>query len=739
MNVRAEEFPVEKLFANDPLTLDQAVQDICEKKDLNAFFFTVGAGISRPPVPAAREMIDEWKQMASNNGRVPRLPSGGNPTTLDLYEAWFKCACTDNASRQDYMRRKIQDQLVSPANYKLAKIVNHRRLTNIVVTTNFDTFLFKALGYLGADPLLYDHPQTARDRFDMNRSEPQLIHVHGTYLFYDCANLRGQIAEKRQRMLDLLEDVLGDRSPIVVGYSGWSEDVFMTALKQRLESSRPLARNVYWFCYRQEELNSQPEWLRTHEAVFFVVPERKSDPAESSATREQQNSTSLSQAAEPNLGAEEIFDRFIDVLKIPPSEVDLDPVKFFISKLKNALPGFTDMHVESISEAVKKLRQGYEKLEAVKKKIEEHAYSEAFTLSCALAGEIQNKFLDTELAQDLLALDWTISNALPSASDLLIALYDCIAGLGRWLESRGCSETAVRASTAKAGASKGVALLDQQKYEEAVAQLDRVIQEFGTDQDHTVLDPVVSSIVNKGIALCRWKNPTTDCPEAKAIVALYDSVISHYQDATDSAFRESLASAKVNKAFLMSMIGKEEESVQIYDQVIAEFSDAVEPAIREHVARAMINKAFSLGHRYDCESTSASIDLYRRVVREFPSAFRPSMRIKLALAWNGLAFQSLLFAKCQLQKTESPAAALAEARAAIDEAEKFEPENWMIWGNRAYILFLLGNKPEAREALSHALQIGGEEARQAELGDTAIYPIDVDREFVSWLNEKNAR
>ncbi len=720
---------------NELLNADRAINEICSIQDREAFFFMVGAGISRPPVPTAREMIAEWKDTAEKAGRSP-ASTGGD--ALDLYEAFFKHAYTSNGMRQDYMRKKIQDQLLPPANYKLAKIVNHGCLTKIVVTTNFDTFLFKALGYLGSDPLLYDHPETAKARFEADRDEPQLLHVHGTYLFYDCANLKAQIAGRTSSMLDLLGQILADRSPLVVGYSGWPEDVFMTALKSRVDSGRALRNNVYWFCYRQEDLIALPDWLRNHPDVFFVVPEDKSNPGETRATFTHRNSTSVSAASETTLPAEEIFERFINVLRVPPSAIDIDPVNFFISRLKGVLLGFNDANVASISKIVKAMREGYEKLEAIKQYLTLQRYAEASALACELSAAIGFKYSDSTLAQELAEIIWKIAAEMSSDSKEVVCLYESVARLGQWLQSAGISDVSVRSLIAKAWAATGVAFLEQEAYERAIDSFDRVIATFANDEETAVLDPVTSSTVNKGIALCRWHEPKEQNAVYKEIEALYDSVIDRYEDAPELAFRESLASAKVNKAFLLSIVGRQEDAVRIYNEVIDQFSGAVEPAIGEHVARAMINKAFSIGCKHQPDSTRASIALYRRVVEEFPSASRPSMRAKLALAWNGLGFQRLLLAKWQLRQRQDATATLNDAFSAIKKAQEFDANNWLILGNQAYILFLQGKKADAHRCLALAFQSGGQEVRQAELSDTAVYPLETDAEFKAWLNDKNA-
>ena len=717
------------------LNADRAVKDICEVKDGKSFFFMVGAGISRPPVPAAREMITEWKKIAEQAGRLPDIVDSDS---LSQYETFFKSAFTSNRARQDYIKTKIQDQLLPCASYKLAKIVNDGRLTRIVVTTNFDTFLFKALGYLGADPLLYDHPQTARARFLPTRDEPQLLHVHGTYLFYDCANLKGQITGVTASMHELLAQLLAERSPIIIGYSGWPEDVFMTALKQRLQSGITLANNIYWFCYRQEELKDLPDWLRTHPDVFFVVPEDKSDTAESGAKFERRNAVSISSFSETTLPALEVFDRFIDVLDLQPSEMDTDPVNFFIKRLQNAIPGLNDAVIASISEFVKSKRLGYQALEEIKSSLALRNHKEASVSACRLANEIGVKYSDCALAKELAEITLNLAAQFPGDSKEVVCLYDSVAKVAQWLQASGSADTSVRALVARAWSANGLVSLERKDYAKALGYFDCVITTFGNDSDPAVLDPVTSSTVNKGVALCRWHEPSQENEESKSILALYDSIIDRYQNSQALAFRESLASAKVNKAYLLSMIGRQQDSVRLYNEVIDEFRGAIEPAIREHVARAMINKAFRTGARHQPDDTRAAIELYKQVVDEFPTAWKPSMRAKLALAWNGLGFQRLLLAKFLLQASQDATETLKAALNAIEKAKEFDDNSWLILGNEAYISFLLGHKEKARASLALALQLGGEQCRQAELSDTAVYPLEDDAEFKAWLNDRNA-
>src|SRR5262249_46814685 len=143
---------------------------------------------------------------------------------------------------------------------------------------NFDEMLTRALRLFGYDVVVCDHPKTTQ-RIDPRQVDVlQIVHVHGTHWFYDCCNLKGEIEGQARHdhsdnatMGHLVDRVLFDRAPLVVGSSGWEGDVLMTALKRRL--MQPTLRyNMYWFCYRRTEPNALPSWLREHPSVRFVAP-----------------------------------------------------------------------------------------------------------------------------------------------------------------------------------------------------------------------------------------------------------------------------------------------------------------------------------------------------------------------------------------------------------------------------------------------------------------------------------
>lgn len=260
--------------------IKQSYEWALSKDRSSPFFFVIGAGVSVPRVPLASEIIRQCREKC---GAI-EAPKSGN-TVLDEYSHWLNEAFHAPEMRQDYFRELIQGKPIPTANFRLAHLLLGERMkkpfTNLVVTTNFDNFLSRALSLFGKEHVLCDSPNTA-PRLDLSNPELlQIIHVHGTYQFYDIKNLSGEVEEAAAlddetiaTMASLLDSLLRDKSPIVVGYGGWEGDVFMKSLKRRLRGG-PLPQPLYWCCYHRDSWRSLPEWLRKNSNVRFVEPDPK--------------------------------------------------------------------------------------------------------------------------------------------------------------------------------------------------------------------------------------------------------------------------------------------------------------------------------------------------------------------------------------------------------------------------------------------------------------------------------
>ena len=330
-------------LASVVLEIRQACKELGEEAHRSPFFFIVGAGISFPPVPLAAAIIDHCQSVAREYKRA--APPEGN-AALDLYSHWFGRAYPGARQRQQYLRKLIERQPLSLSSLRLAHLLSAKKLTNLVVTTNFDDFIARALRLFGEEPAVCDHPRTV-GRIDRERPDVQVVHVHGSYLFYDLANLRGEVTGRARvdeetsfTMVGLLDSLLWNRSPLVIGYSGWEGDIIMSALRRRLRGGNPLAQSVYWFCYRRDELARFPAWLRESPDVRFVVPpEPPPEPTETSRAAPGGRSApaGAERVPEPTLPAYQVLDQLNRAFDIGAPALFENPIKYFADSLQASL------------------------------------------------------------------------------------------------------------------------------------------------------------------------------------------------------------------------------------------------------------------------------------------------------------------------------------------------------------------------------------------------------------------
>ncbi|KAB2451505.1 SIR2 family protein [Bacillus thuringiensis] len=337
------------------INVDEAVRElICATEETeNPFFFIVGAGISSDSVPLASEIINKCKKKLKIKDEESTILDGDGANN---YSKWLQKAFPHSISRQNFFRELIENQNITTANFKLAHLLSAGNLANIVVTPNFDDFLSRALTLFNIKHIVCDHPGTSF-KVNVERTDIQIVHVHGTYLSYDCCNLTNEINERNQSsnitnstMASLFDRIADTRSPIVVGYSGWENDVIMTSLKKRLETRLPY--NLYWFCYSYDSYQNLPDWLVYHNDVVFIVPSEKR--LEDAPFSEQLQKNKV-------LDANIIFDKLISQLDLPEPEITSDPIQFFIKFIggNNTVSGDTNdaFFLSHVVEKLKKLKK----------------------------------------------------------------------------------------------------------------------------------------------------------------------------------------------------------------------------------------------------------------------------------------------------------------------------------------------------------------------------------------------
>ncbi len=641
------------------IELDEAVSRIKQAYEghspsaASPYFFMVGAGISYPSVPLAAQIISQCKEVARGYGR------GEDPkkrTSLEDYSYWFEAAYAHRDQRQNYLRKLILEKPITHANFRLAHLLLNNTISNLVVTTNFDDFLSKALTLFGKPHIICDHPRTvSRINPDPNPEEciPQIIHLHGSYSFYDLINVRGELEDRAQQsrqtastMASLLDRIMWDRSPLVIGYSGWEGDVFMEALRRGID--RGLRRNAYWFCYRKNVVDSLPEQVRNSSDIWFVVPSDKS----SSKTTAESISVNLEAGQEtkakplsgesndgPSLSAEAVMDKLIQAFQPELPELTRNPLAFFVRSLETSLPYEdatqlgTDLYtIKNVIERVRRAKQREEeeiaaatitpsesKLENIREALRRADYDEAIHQGM----QIQLGTLSTKDLEELADAMWSAATGLYDNSPEEISAYDVVVNIRDELVERQVIETpAMQVRVANALVNKGITLGSLNRSEEAIAVYDEVLQRFGDAAEPALRAQLATALCGKGFRLGTLNR-------SEEAITVYDEVLQRFGDAAEPALRAQLANALVGKGFRLGTLNRSEEEITVYDEVLQRFGEATEPALRAHVAKALVNKGITLSslNRHEEEIT-----VYDEVLQRFGDATEPVLRARVATA-----------------------------------------------------------------------------------------------------------
>lgn len=253
------------------------------------------------------------------------------------YSYWFGQAYKNKIHRQLYLKSIIDKARISTSNLLLAQILNNKKIATTVITPNFDNQLLKSLNLLGNYNVFSANNVLDNIALSRNSLDIQLMHVHGTYEFYDCCNLRQEITKVANESgikstTGTIEEFLKNQSPVVIGYSGWEDDVIMSKIRERLLYA-PLPYSLIWFCFSNKDYEILPEWLKTSEDVLFVLPDIISDEEKAVDNKEKQSF----------LPAEDVFTALIAKFEFEDPKLFSNPIQYYIDLIDGFFPQNVDI------------------------------------------------------------------------------------------------------------------------------------------------------------------------------------------------------------------------------------------------------------------------------------------------------------------------------------------------------------------------------------------------------------
>ena len=324
------------------------------------YFFIVGAGISVPEIPTASKIVDICKETVQKiDDTLFTQYEDESKAFIDngmkYYSTWIEYAYPNRINRSQLFKDLCNKSKISSANLMLAQILNSGQFANTVFTTNFDDSIKKALDLIGSKN--YFCAENIMDNLAISNQtkDIQIVHVHGTFNFYDCANLENEIDNVASQSgtissFRLLSSFLASQAPIIVGYSGWENDVIMQCLKERLTYPTPL--QYIWICYDKKSYSILPEWIKKSDSVIFVIPDSDKGNCEDNCDSSSWGNT----ISTDTIDAAMFFKRIISDNKLKPPIIFTDPYQYYFEKIKAILPENEDvLHLRHWTQRLKLL------------------------------------------------------------------------------------------------------------------------------------------------------------------------------------------------------------------------------------------------------------------------------------------------------------------------------------------------------------------------------------------------
>ena len=637
------------------------------------FFFVIGAGVSYPSIPLAAEIIEHCKEKAKARGFVQTDEE--EHSTLIAYSRYFDRAYPQPIDRQRYLRSLIENKPITDANLRLAHLLLAGKITNLVITPNFDDLLSRSLSLFGIPHIVADHPHTV-DRIDLEGTDIQIIHVHGSYRFYDCRNLQEEV-EHRARpsltstktMAAFLDRALSFRSPLVIGYSGWEGDVIMDALRRRLEGSN-LPYRLYWYCYDESALETLPTWLRDHNDVRFVVAVRGDSleiPNDLLGPQAVVEAESVANEGTKTLPAKIVFEALSRAFELDEPELTKDPVSFFAKQLRasvypaggknDAVYFFGDVitrmeraaaleksdqgKVVRVQGAVENDIEG--KLETIKDLVRRSRYDEAIQVAGSLPlADLRDQHcveLYDIFAGFLKGKEYKAAEAL-RASDLLTHL-------GGRLISWDTPES-VEKFLVDPLLKKAQILSEEGKQQEAIDTLNMILEKLDTHENLplqykkayiksrkaialgalkefenaiAIYDELIPELEKLALPRANWLlsqsrfNRAVDLANVRKsdeAVFAFDEYVRLYRDATDGWTQVLVAASLRDKADLLAAIGRVSEAIVTCDELIALYGASQHPQVSRSVNAILLLKAQLLE---SCDSPQQALELYEEILK----------------------------------------------------------------------------------------------------------------------------
>lgn len=223
------------------------------------YAFLLGAGMSAGAgIPLGGAIVTMLRQRLVEELKQDISPEAGESLFEEL--GWFRDpeseyaeallrAFSSDHERQRFFRELIVGKMPTLAHYYLASIIANGHC-NLVLTTNFDDLLEKALTSLRLDDFNVITHASETEYISTSPELVTLVKLHGHYTYPQLSNLSEETQRLQRRLREYFQFLMRDHGLIVAGYGGRDASI-MGPITHSLRN-RTIPRGIVW-CVRPSE------------------------------------------------------------------------------------------------------------------------------------------------------------------------------------------------------------------------------------------------------------------------------------------------------------------------------------------------------------------------------------------------------------------------------------------------------------------------------------------------------
>lgn len=160
----------------------------------------------------------------------------------NLYGIWFEKYSINIRERQKLVEELMEWSNFPSGGYVLLAFLLSRGYFNNIFTTNFDSIIEDTLNfYFNIKPRVFHHSELSK-YINLSMSRPNIIKLHGDYLFENIKNLPFEVSFLEKDLEIKLLECINRQHLIVIGFNG-ADDSIMRAIS-KIQNKRDVT--IYW-------------------------------------------------------------------------------------------------------------------------------------------------------------------------------------------------------------------------------------------------------------------------------------------------------------------------------------------------------------------------------------------------------------------------------------------------------------------------------------------------------------